>query len=352
MSTALSVAFYIAISAIAACGAYMAQKSQNWKWMLCPFLIFTFVAGFRADSVGVDTEANLAAFRACLNNGNLFVSKEFLYYHLGAAILRIGNIDFLVLLFYGAIIYALVMARLWDFRATTNLGIAVFLYGLYFFGGSLNGMRQYVAISIIFFATRFLKYERYVLFALLTLLATCFHVSAVVAFVFILFRIGFRTYYTVRQAFIGLIAMLSVVPIVYICYTTYSGYLSSLKFDMGIMNVAQISLLVASFLLSKSARSPNLAKANTGKYEDNTSFTYAFVVSFTGLSLGFASYFVEYASRMGYYFRLFEIIYYGKALSSARNDKSLRLAFFLALTLIGVYYVYKYNGIIPYRVSF
>ncbi len=350
MNTTLSIIFYILISGISAWGAYIAQKKEERKWLLIPILVYGLVAGLRASSVGVDTASNIRAFYACLNNGNAYISKEYIYYHFAAFLLRLWENENLVLTVYALVIYALVVMRLWDFRSNTSLWVAVYLFGLFWFGGSMNGLRQYIAIAIVFFATRYLSKERYLLYVMLTLLAVSFHTSAVVALAFVMLRIGIRQRYTVKQAVVGAIGVIAVFPLGILLVSLYSNYLDEIEFSFGIMNFVRLFLLLLTCLVFYRAVVISQELINDDA-DGAMSVKPVIKIAILGALIGFASFFVDFASRLGYYFRIFEIVFYGQVFFSQKEKTLYMFILLTALTALGSYSLYRYNGIVPYQLA-
>ncbi len=351
METALSIIFYILISGISAYGAHMAQKKDDRRWLLLPILLFGLVAGLRASTVGTDTAANIRAFYSCLRDGNKFVTKEYLYYQFAALLLRIWENENFVLTVYGLIIYSLMMLRLWDFRKTTSLWLAVFLYGLFWFGGSLNGLRQHIAIAIIFYATRYLEKERYLPYILLALLATCFHISAAVSLLFILIHIGIRPEYTKIQAILGIGGLVCIIPLGIWGCVAYSNYLSSIELKLGLINTVRLALLLGAFgLFYRDAAEHQ--RTLRGGVAEAMPVKQVFQAALLGALIGYASFFVEFASRVGYYFRIFEVVFYGQLFYSRKKQDWKLYLLIAGLTVLGIYYLYRYNDLIPYRLAF
>ncbi len=351
MGIVTSMLFYIAVIAIAAFGGYMAQKKDQRYWLLIPILVFSIVAGLRASEVGVDTQANLRAFQACLNYGSKYISREHLYFYIAALLLRIWNNGNLVLMFYALVIYTLVFLRLWDFRKVINLPISTVLFGLFYFGSTMNGLRMWIAMSIVFFVTRYLKKDNYIVFGVCVLAAALsFHVSAVFAILFILGYIGYRKTYTRIQKYILYGCAIAIVPAGVLGFMMYGHYLEDMTIQIGLMPVARLAVLIVSFVLFQKEIPGSWDPSDL--QEDNESFKTLFVICAVGSLFAFASCFVEFAGRIGHYFRMFEIVYYSMIFTVVENKKWEKLALGGALLLLGLYYLYSYYGVVPYNFVF
>lgn len=352
MSKLLSLGFYLIVGALSALSAEYAQKSRCKRLLLIPILLLSLVAGFRSAGVGVDTATyiKLFYFTNSLNFSN--VTKEHLFYYIGVFLLRLSGKTCVIFLVFALLISALVLLRLWDFRASASLGVAVFLFVLYYFGGAMNGLRQYIAVAIIFYATRYLEKQRYFSFFVLVLVSVSFHNSAILACAFPLLYILPRREYTVKQSAVLWAAFVSIPACAVYLLLNYSGYYEDAEeFNFGFMSVVRLGILVAVYVLLRGnvRKSADLPGGDSVGLE---SFAFVFGIALLGYLLGFSSMSISYASRVGYYFRIFDLIFYGRIFRSPQISPSLRLAVFLVLLVLGMYSLWTYNGILPYGISF
>lgn len=370
MESVLSLVFYLALAVCSGVVAHFAQKYDRRALLWLPVLLLTVVAGIRGNMVGVDTASYLRMFPWYDSMGLSAVNREFLFYYIGYAIYRIFGSVQPVFLAFGLLIYALFFFRLWDFRKTANLGISTFIFVLFYFGSSMNGLRQYIAIAIVFYATRYLRQERYILFCLFVALSALFHVSSIICFVFVILYIGIRRQYKFRQLIYLVCFLAAAVPAGWLLLQYYGSYLDDVKeTDFGLMSIVRLAILVGSYILcvvplarkkrqtagapldvTESTLQP---PAGTGsRFVDDSSFRFLFLIALLGMGLGLASAFIDFASRAGYYFRVFEIVFFGAVFQSRQIDRFLKILILLALTALGAYSLWTYNGIIPYQTIF
>lgn len=132
------------------------------------------------------------------------------------------------------------------------LALSVFIYMFSsFYNFSLNGMRQAMAISIILYSMRFI-FERKILYILLVIIASLFHKSALICFLFVFFDrktlgiksfliasfIIFLVFLLFREGIYSIISALGV----------YSEYIGS-QFDTGAYNITITIYGIVSFAL-------------------------------------------------------------------------------------------------------
>lgn len=370
MESVLSLVFYLFLAVFCSVIAYLAQKKEKRLLLWLPVLVLAVVAGIRAASVGVDTGGYLRMFPWYDNVGVSAINREYLFYFIGLGIYRIFGTVQPVFFVFGLLIYALVFFRLWDFRKTADLGICALLFVLFYFGSSMNGLRQYIAIAIVFYATRYLRQERYILFCLLVALSALFHVSSIICLAFVVLYIGIRRQYKFRQLIYLVCFLIAAVPAGWLLLQYYGSYLDDVKeTDFGLMSIVRLGVLLGCYILctvqlSAAKRKPadeqpvllsaseEQTTALGGRFVDDSSFRFLFLISLLGMILGLASAFIDFASRAGYYFRIFEIVFFGAVFQSRQIDKFLKAFILMALVALGAYSLWTYNGIIPYQTIF
>lgn len=346
MNEICSLGFYVLIAAIVRWFSRRAQKRDRGVWLVIPVLLLALAAGLRAESVGVDTRANIRAFWACYNEGYEFISQDYAYYALARALLRVIPDANFVLFVYALIIYACFFARLWDFREQMDLGIAGLLFVLLYFGGTLNGLRQFVAIAVVFYASRYLWEEKYLLFFLFAALACCFHRSALAAVLVPALYIGPRRACSRKQFLVITCTVLAALPVFVYLLRHYGSYQSH-EGDVGRIKLVRLALCLGSnCVYCLACRLP--ARAGAEASLERRAAQPWFLLTLFGLCLGFGGAVVAAANRVGYYFRVFELIYYPMFLRSRHISGRIKAAFLALLAALGLYTLFFYNGIVPY----
>ena len=144
-------------------------------------VVFSMMAGLRF-SVGWDFTSYVTFFGV-----SPFVSLESIYssktekgYALLNRILAEVSIDLKVILFAVGIVVA-VGFMMFLYRFATPLWLGTFLFvALGFYYNSFCFMRQIIAAVVMLWALRYIHERRFLRYALLVVLASCFHLSAVV----------------------------------------------------------------------------------------------------------------------------------------------------------------------------
>lgn len=326
--------------------------------MLVPILILTLVAGFRDYSVGTDTSMYVEIFDKYLTRGLGLVPREHLFYACGVLILAITHHFSAVLLFFALVTYSLILLRFWDFRENLDLGWAVSLFTLFYFGGTMNVMRQYVAVAIVFFATRYLKQKRYWPFLVLVALASGFHVSAVLALLLPAFYIGRTAHTRMEKLYLCLLKYLSVPAMLAVLYL-YRGYFKDFTgIHIGLMSLMKMVLMVASYVVARNAMTvlpePDNGKSDhrIGVYQECSCLQLVYQIALLGTALGLTTAILPLASRVSYFFRIFDLVFYSMIFYRSQIGKPVKVCLAVSLILLGIYSLATYADIVPYGLFF
>jgi hypothetical protein len=245
--------------------------------------------------------------------------------------------------------------------------IAMALYLLIFFAPSLNGIRQFAAISIIFYATTIAYYpkkkdtkSKWLVFVALVLMATFIHSSAIIALIIPLIywvsqKLAAKTapksiiYHALLIVVIFVVAYIVVQNISQIPflnrYTHYLGWAEE-GVSMPMPNIIPkvVPIIIASIFLGK------LTKAD----KRNVFYYTLACVAFGTSLLGFI---IPYGYRLSDYFLIFQIPLLINVVNIAKpaSRKQIYLLILLAYGL--VYFLYSSvlnnsHGIFPYQFIF
>ena len=157
--------------------SYVADIKNSVFFMLASAFIIGCVSAFRGTSVGIDTPVYYDIF----SNLNLTwkyttVEKGFIF--VGKQIMNLTHNALFVFAFYSFVTIFLVMLRLWTLKKGKSFSFMVLVFLCLYFPLSMNIMRQFFALSIVFFSTIFLERKKPLLFVLPVVFSALFHYSA------------------------------------------------------------------------------------------------------------------------------------------------------------------------------
>ena len=348
MSVMASKLFYVIIFALATITMYLSVKKTKHLniWTIISALILSAVIGLRGVSVGIDTLAYTEFFEALEQQivfgvrgidepGFIFVSY--------VVVQLFGSVQF-AFFFWALVTNLLIVLRLHELKERIAIPIAMLTYLAAFFFLEFNVLRQVVAVSIIFYATRWIEKRQYIKFLIACLIAVSIHSSAIIAIALIPISMlyNWRRYRPKQQALIFLILLIAVGGFVLVAMRYMSLYGHYLDSDLSADGVGMlIPIKIVSFLICMVYVRTVHRKVVTQNCDileqENRNWKYylktAVICYFIGLIIYFISYYVKYADRAAYYFFMFEIICYGYWYRLAKRNDIIKLLICLLVLL-------------------
>ena len=220
--------------------------------------------------------------------------------------------------------------------------LSLLLYiSLNFYAFTFSGLRQAIAISLLFISFKFIKERKIIYFLLLVILASLFHTSA-----FVFLPAYFIYKIKINKLSLSLFALFDIIIyifrksiLLYFINNYYNDYevLEILSYNWLLMCVALVVICACFYnrIISK-----------------NTNTNGLFIICITGLSLMLFTSVSNNALRIANYYYMFiillvpEVIYY----QSKSKNKLLLLFVFIIISLMLFYYLLDVNGygILPY----
>lgn len=310
----MSELLFCAICLAALLALSKAAAFDNKILLAAGVAILSLAAGLRAPDVGIDTYDYYNAFATDFawhpwqfdEEGFRAIARFFM------AIFHDPNLVFLV---FAVITNGLMFRRLWDFRNDASFSFMAFFYIAVFYIGTMNTMRQYLAVAIVFFATRFLDRDKYLPFVIALAIAASIHTTALmgVAYLFIYMWTNTKGKKRVYMA----VAATLLIPVVCVALITYESghienYFSNSTDNVNITFIYRIGTFAIACLLMwlPNRRSIGFAKGERAEAERRDPSAFACLLGLVSASAGM---FFTYLERLGYYFLMFEAVFWGKA---------------------------------------
>lgn len=320
----------------------VAQKKNKKKYIIVAALVFTVIAGLRAVSVGIDTKNYVRLFGHIADgNLNLAHGLETSFKYICAFLLAIWNNNNFLFFVFALITNVLIFARMWDFKDRISLPWATMIYFGVFYFMTFNIMRQFIAVAIIFYGTRYLAEKKYFKFLLFVLLGFLFHKSAILGIGFVALDIFAWKHLSRKQKkFLRLMIVLGSVVVLFltiVIFGRYFHYFNNIQFNFGLMLFVKLLFFVLTVFLVKN---PYSEECDENGYSAKAyTFTTVRVYYFVGILIMMLEYFFPYVGRVGLFFYIFEMIYMGMLFKSRKNDIIMRLIMILIILL------YTYSAI-------
>lgn len=302
-----SVVIYIGLAAcVFSLGKLAEVRNQKWAvWGIA--LLLSLVAGLRAVNVGIDTKTYTLVFNLTAEGSTdaiYGIEQSFIY--ICAFLLRLWSNVHFVFFVLALLSHGLILFRIWEDRENISLRWAILAYYVMFYAFSLNGVRQFVAVAIVVYATRFVRQGKYFKFVLGILAATLFHTTALVGLAYLPFEVLSLRYFNKERRTKSILLCAAVMVALLVLapgfLAQYVSYFERQETAVGFMLLAKILLLLASILIIRQA---------TGQRKGGyAAFTYRWYY-FIGMALTSLSYFFLYMGRIGMYYYIFEAFFIG-----------------------------------------
>ena len=170
-------------------GSLMQTTRPNRFWLFLSFIVLVLLASFR-----YETGTDFTTYESLYHDLNEIDTFEKFFKQLPVtepgfillnlmtkAIFNNSQMIFALSAFLMLVFFYFAMSR---YAEKNSIMLAVVIFVGFFFAQSLNIMRQIIAIAIVFYATQYLFQKKYRLAVLWLLIATSFHVSALVVLPF------------------------------------------------------------------------------------------------------------------------------------------------------------------------
>lgn len=339
-------------------------KAKKWyknSFIIIALLIPICISGFRF-SVGTDYNTYVSLYNkyATCDLRNIFTVKEvepfFIIVCKLAYILRNVNIVFFI---YAILTVTFIFAAIWNEKDKISISLAFFLYMYLYFGGSMNIMRQALAVAVAMFSYKYVINRKFVKFILLAILAISVHKTAIVILpllfmirnggeqkkksrVFtimkICFIVGFVAIVLNIEYFLNIIGQIEYFE-KYNVYVQYEGESRNLSLILNLLVYSFITFFIKNMI----------------KYDRNNEYYY-YLISI-GLVFGALGYKSPYLKRVSNYFNILEILLLATIPKIVKEKKQkqiiiLGIIAYAVIRFILTVYILKQGDLVPYRTIF
>lgn len=344
--------FYIVVLIVCIVLANIANNYNNRKIACCIALLLSIISGFRGNEVGIDTVHiidrwdDVEAGRVVYLEYGFTLLIKFLQYFTN---------DWTYLFFICAVITCyLIILRLWDFRKISSFPIMVAVFYMLYFLRTMNITRQFVAIAIVFYFSRYFFRKKYISYIIGVIIASLFHISSLMAFA--IFALDFfkwkelkflhKVILSICVLCIPLLAMVAE----NIIDNEFGVYFLNEDIKWGLMTLVKLVFLVLSCYLSK------LISINSFNQTDGNNFMircciYIYAAALFLQSLG---YIYPFMDRIGLLFNMFGVVYWGILFKTKIVPNKIFYAIIFLLLIVYPFIgtlLYDSYGVIPYNSS-
>lgn len=363
---------------------YLAKRAESTNiyrkrrmYIVLLITALSLLAGLRRHDIGLDTSNYVTYFSSGftsyggIENGykvlTFFLMSIYKNYTFGLSV-----IAFLTNIFF--------VARFWSLRKLSPFSNSIFVYFPMLYFSTFSGIRQLLAISLVFCGTYFI-YDRknYLFFFVLLFFAVNLHRSSLISLLYF-FPLIFVKKHSIKeilkQVFFFVLLPIGGYYAYFSLINTYGNMFYSTgreSASLGIMLPVRMLLLICILLDLFVKKRYYEQKKEYMEYENNdkehekkdkmtdnkevvkTELEVKHLCFFELLSLStsYLYYISSAMSRIGWYFAPFTPVLYGYNMKNATNYRSLNAAIRIISILIPLYYFYssiisKTNGLAPY----
>lgn len=280
-------------------------------------LTLTLVAGLRHQTVGIDTQGYVSLTSQLRNSYFLKLNniKEQGFIFLSYLLVNMSDGYTLSLLVYSFITNALIILRLYDYKNKISFTWAVFIYYMLFYFATFNTIRQWIAMALVFFGTRYIGKSN-IKFIICVLVAILMHTTALFAFFYLplyYFSLDHSTKISdvIKKCVMIILACVAGVYIYETMISRYDSYLSSTVYgDISWVNIVLILIMCFIILYDNDWRIVIRKNSDRTNSNEKINIRYETLVFFVGMILTLMVFLTRYADRVGQYFLLFETIFF------------------------------------------
>lgn len=350
----MSELIYIIVLLSAYLLAYLAQRKKKKSFLIPLILLLTVAAGYRGVSVGIDTAAYYAHIQSFFPNHWQF--RETGFRLVSNTIMNITNNPQYVFLLCAFVTNLLIVIRLWDYKDEAQFSFMVLLYLLLYYSNSMNIMRQYVAVALIFFGTKFLEQKKYYFFLPFLVAGFFFHRSSLLGIGYLV--VALWGSFSKKQKHIFAIPMLLVIAVSIVYVSTYlawdvTSYSSQTVSNINITYFYRLFIFLVVIFLEKNKKTIKIglltgAKRTKKLYQIDKVITLYYSI---GLAFSALSMFYAFVGRTGLYYMIYEVVFWGIASRNLKNRKVYAIIV-LVLSFYEFAQIFTRNagGIFPYYI--
>lgn len=343
---------YLVVLIVCVFLAHIADKYNSRKILFLLSFILVCFTGFRGYSVGIDTENYVEIWDSIFIERAVFIEPGYIY--LNKFLQNFTDNPTLLFVVCSIIIYPLIIYRLWDFKYIASFPMMVVTFYMYGLMHSMNVVRQYMAVAIVFYFTRYLFRGSYVKYCLGILIASLFHYSSLIALSLFAIELNKWKHLSKSSKRFLVIGMTCIpfVSFILLDFVTseYGGYFNEVSKDFGFMTVVKAAFIVIVSILYQIPKRYKSASIDIYNVVRTT-----IILSLLGLALESVGYFFPFMGRMGLIFSMFSIIFWGILYKSQNTVNVVFCTLFYILLIIYPFMVsmlYNGFGTIPYSSIF
>lgn len=324
--------------------ANRAERKNNKFYVFLIAFALSFISGFRGKSVGVDTSNYYWIFNSLTSFSSANKYNDPYFYKLAFLLMKINNDPHFPIMIFAFVSNFLVIYRLWDFRNYSSYKYAVTRYITLFLFFSMNCIRQFLAIAIVFWATKYLEEGNYKKYILYVGIASLIHIAALTSLSFLIVEL--LKWNNLSEGNKNVVKLSMLLTPVYVLVALYASggrlesYINTSSFVTDVLSVIlKFVLFIAVVMFTLNDHNIfDLKEFSETENQRKMSLVYYLI----GLVLSSLGYIFAHFERIGYFFYIYATVYLG----IAANEKRYRIIFrfIILFIIIRSFYLNCANG--------
>ena len=328
-----SILIYIVLFVVLLFVAKLAELTNNRKLSYLIIVILSLVAGLRGETVGIDTAGYLDAIENIIDGRLEYAyGMEWSFRYICYAVSLIVKEPQNFLIIFALITNALIVIRLWGLRKYISFTWGIFAYYSMFYWMSMNLTRQFIAIAIVFYCSKYLLSGKNVKFIIGIIFAALFHRTSFIAILLIWFNVvNWGNMDKIQRRFFVAVTAISPLALLYVfkILIEYSNYLQTQEISFGFMIVIKLLVLLLTVI--------TLNQTENIEEDNKRMIKFSRITLLFGLLFTFLGYLFRFADRIGLYFYVFESIYVGNIFKQKNTKNN-----FVIKTVTAILFLYLF----------
>lgn len=320
--------------------AFWAEKNNNRKLLFLIALILSLFCGLRSVEVGQDT-LNYYNYMYSVKIKGISFGSDIGFSVISYCLMLVFDNPSICLLIFAFLTNYLIIFRLWDFKGKASLITMILIYIIIHYPYTFNIVRQYLAIAIIFWATRYLDRGKIKKYIVCNIIAASFHTSALICFVYLFIRRGFKQEKKKKNylgMILGCVGGLSGMIIFNSNLEKYALYFELAESGFHAMTIFKIICIFTIIFLNKIYSNSTFSKCEKNNFMPmNTEIINIYLL---GLGLSGLGMLFPFMNRVGFYFMMYEMPFWGQVVRAKVNKKVyiLMISFILIYHMISIFW--------------
>ena len=315
--------------------AHLAERFNRSSVMLLCALSLALFSGFRGENVGIDTENYYAIYYSVLK-GRMIWGVEGAFQSLCDFLQNFSTNPALLVFTLSFLTNILIVSRLWTFRKKCSFWVMIAIYMAGYYPMSMNIMRQFFSVALVFFGSIFFEKNKPLYFLPFFCIAFAIHNSAIVGVIPLitsLWNFKKQGIWKLVLSFLFIFLFIFLFSKIANVFFYYSKYLAIVNQNIGFMLIYKTFILLIVLIISKIG----LIRYGNRVIGIEKIDKYITLFYFVGLCLCSLGMFLPYVDRIGLYFLMYEMPFWGYII----KKKDLSMAYSICCF---IFILYLYIG--------